>query len=72
MDGLWDVADMAEFFNRVLRSDVPEAVRLTPNLMWQMVQARLLNMQNIARSQPRRRACTTTRPKPTRPRSTSA
>ena len=50
MDGLWDAADLAEFFNKVLRSKVPEAVRLTPNLLWQTVQARLLNMQDIARS----------------------
>lgn len=50
MDGIWDVADMAEFFNRVLRSRVPEGVRLTTNLVWQVVQARVMNMQNIARS----------------------
>src|SRR5215510_9964106 len=50
MDGLWDVEDMAEFFNRVLSSKVPEGVRLTPNLVWQMVQARVLNMQNVTRS----------------------
>lgn len=50
MDGLWDVADMAEFFNKVLCSKVPDGVRLTPNLVWQIVQARFLNMQNVARS----------------------
>src|ERR1044071_3878624 len=46
MDGLWDVADMAEFFHKVLTSKVPEGVRVTTNLVWQIVQARLLNMQN--------------------------
>jgi len=51
MDGIWDVADMAEFFNRVLRSRVPEGVRVTTNLVWQVVQARVMNMQNITRSQ---------------------
>jgi cyclopropane-fatty-acyl-phospholipid synthase len=50
MDGLWDVEDMAEFFNKVLTSRVPEGIRLTPNMVWQIVQASLFNMQNIARS----------------------
>jgi cyclopropane-fatty-acyl-phospholipid synthase len=50
MDGLWDVTDLAEFFNKVLRSRVPYGVRVTPNLLWQVAQAKLLNMQDIARS----------------------
>ena len=50
MDGLWDVADMAEFFNRVLRSGVAEAIRPTPNLILQVLKARFLNMQDITRS----------------------
>ncbi|WP_417309990.1 cyclopropane fatty acyl phospholipid synthase [Devosia sp.] len=50
MDGLWDVADMAEFFNKVLSSEVPSGIRVTPNLVWQIAQARLLNMQDITRS----------------------
>jgi cyclopropane-fatty-acyl-phospholipid synthase len=50
MEGLWDVPDMPEFFNRVLRSKVPEGVRVTPHLIWQVLQARLFNMQDIGRS----------------------
>jgi cyclopropane-fatty-acyl-phospholipid synthase len=50
MDGWWDAADLAEFFNRVLRSDINQALSLTPNLLWQVVQAKLLNMQTVARS----------------------
>lgn len=50
MDGIWDVADMADFFNRVLRSRVPDGVRVTTNLVWQVVQARIMNMQNLTRS----------------------
>lgn len=50
MDGIWDVADMVEFFNRVLRSRVPDGVRVTTNLVWQVVQARIMNMQNLTRS----------------------
>ena len=50
MDGWWDAADLAEFFNRVLRGKINEKLRLTPNLLWQVAQAKLLNMQTIARS----------------------
>jgi cyclopropane-fatty-acyl-phospholipid synthase len=50
MDGWWDCADLAEFFNRVLRAEVHKAIRLTPNHLWQLLQARLLNMQDIVRS----------------------
>ena len=50
MDGLWDVGDMAEFFSRALGSGVKNALSLTPNLAWQIVQAKLLNMQDIAKS----------------------
>src|ERR1700754_1477174 len=50
MDGLWDVADMAEFFNKVLVGRVADKLRVTPNLVWQIVQAKFLNMQSIERS----------------------
>jgi cyclopropane-fatty-acyl-phospholipid synthase len=50
MDGLWDVADMAEFFNRVLRARLADKLRVTPNLIWQIAKARLLNMQTVSRS----------------------
>jgi cyclopropane-fatty-acyl-phospholipid synthase len=50
MDGWWDADDLAEFFNRVLRGGINEKLRVTPNLLWQVTQAKLLNMQTIARS----------------------
>jgi cyclopropane-fatty-acyl-phospholipid synthase len=50
MDGWWDAADLAEFFNRVLRGGINRKLKLTPNLLWQVAQAKLLNMQSIARS----------------------
>jgi cyclopropane-fatty-acyl-phospholipid synthase len=50
MDGLWDVADMAELFNRILSSDVASGLKPTASLIWQMLQAQLFNMQDIARS----------------------
>lgn len=50
MDGWWDSADLAEFFNRVLRARGDRRLRPSPAQLWQIVQARLLNMQNITRS----------------------
>ena len=50
MDGWWDADDLAEFFNKVLVGRVAEALKITPNLLWQIAQAKLLNMQNIERS----------------------
>ena len=50
MDGWWDAADLAEFFNRVLKADINQKLRVTPNLAWQIAQAKILNMQTIARS----------------------
>ena len=50
MDGWWDVGDMAEFFNKVLVGRIGDKLRVTPNLIWQIVQAKFLNMQSIERS----------------------
>ena len=50
MDGWWDCADLAEFFNRILKGEIHKHLKLTANHVWQLLQARLLNMQNIARS----------------------
>ncbi len=51
MDGLWDAEDLAEFFSKALAGDVARALRPTANLVWQVVQARLFNMQDLRRSQ---------------------
>jgi len=51
MDNWWDAGDVAEFISRVLTSGVAQKLRITPNLLWQIAQAKLLNMQTIARSQ---------------------
>jgi cyclopropane-fatty-acyl-phospholipid synthase len=50
MDGWWDVGDMAEFFNKVLVGRIGDKLKVTPNLIWQIVQAKFLNMQSIERS----------------------
>ncbi len=51
MDGLWDAEDLAEFFSRMVRYDIGWKLRLTPNLVWQILKAQLLNMQTIGLSQ---------------------
>ena len=50
MDGWWDCEDLAEFFNRATGAKVKEQFRVTPNLIWQHVKARLLNMQTLGRA----------------------
>lgn len=50
MDGWWDAADLAEFFNRVLGARIDESIKLTPVFLWQIVQAKVLNMQTVERS----------------------
>lgn len=50
MDGWWDADDLAEFFSRVVAHDMGEKLRITPNLVWQILKARLLNMQTVGLS----------------------
>src|SRR3569623_1589120 len=50
MDGDWDAGDLAEFFNKVLIGGVADKIRVTPNLIRQIAQAKLLNMQSVERS----------------------
>ncbi len=50
MDGWWECEDLAEFFNRVVGANLQDKIRITPNLIWQLVQARFLNMQTVSRA----------------------
>lgn len=50
MDGWWECDDLAEFFNRVLGANIEDKLRVTPGLIWQIVQAKVLNMQTVAKS----------------------
>jgi len=50
MDGMWECADLAEFFSRIVRAGLQDRLRITPNLVWQHLQARVLNMQTKARA----------------------
>jgi len=50
MEGWRDCDDLAEFFSRVIGAAVETKLPVTLNLVWQHLQARLLNMQDIVRS----------------------
>ncbi|MEX1180106.1 MAG: cyclopropane fatty acyl phospholipid synthase [Cucumibacter sp.] len=50
MDGWWECGDLAEFFARVLRAGLGNGLGITPNLIWQHLQARFLNMQTLSRA----------------------
>jgi cyclopropane-fatty-acyl-phospholipid synthase len=50
MDGWWDCEDLAEFFSRARGARIEEHFRVTPNLIWQHLQARWLNMQTRGRA----------------------
>ena len=50
MDGWWECDDLAEFFNRVVGANIEDKLRVTPGLIWQIVQAKFLNMQTVAKS----------------------
>ncbi len=50
MDGWWDVQQLDEFFNRVLRAELHARAPM-PKLLLATVRARLLNLQSPSRSQ---------------------
>ena len=50
MDGWWECEDLAEFFNRVVGANLEDKIRVTPNLIWQIAQAKFLNMQTISKA----------------------
>lgn len=50
MDRWWECADLAEFFTRVIGADLGFKIRVTPNVVWQNLQARYRNMQTIRKS----------------------
>ena len=50
MDGWWDVERLDEFFARVLRARLESRRELRGKWLWPWLRARILNMQNKARS----------------------
>jgi cyclopropane-fatty-acyl-phospholipid synthase len=51
MDGWWDVEQLDEFFNKVLRARLDEKLKgSTLRVKWYFIRARLLNLQNFRRA----------------------
>ncbi len=47
MDGWWDVKELDEFFNKVLRSRLEKQARINPVLVWNYLKAKLINMPRL-------------------------
>jgi cyclopropane-fatty-acyl-phospholipid synthase len=50
MDGWWDCERPDEFFRRVVAEDLGRKLRVTPDLLWLLLSARLRNRQSAARA----------------------
>ena len=49
MAGLWDCAQLDEFFNRVLSVRLDQQIRITTNLAWLALRSKIQNMQDQSR-----------------------
>ncbi len=47
MDGWWDVEQLDEFFNKVLRSRLEKKIRINPVMLWNYMRARTMNMPKL-------------------------
>jgi len=47
MDGWWDVEQLDEFFNKVLRSRLDSKIRVDPMARWRNIHARIINMPKL-------------------------
>ena len=50
MDGWWDCDALDQFFDKLFRARLDKKVKGTKNLIWLVIKAKLLNMQNKKRS----------------------
>ncbi len=50
MDGWWDCASLDRFFDRILRAGLDRRARLSREVLWAALRARLLNLQRPSRS----------------------
>lgn len=50
VDGWWDCEALDEFFFRVLRANLQEKVRDAPRRLWNVLKAKLLNLQSPSRA----------------------
>ncbi len=50
MDGWWDCNKLDEFFFKVLRAELNKELKITPNLIYQAIKSRLINLQSKSRA----------------------
>lgn len=50
MDGWWDCEALDAFFFRVLRANLHEALRTSPRFLWDILKAKLFNLQSPSRA----------------------
>ncbi len=50
MEGWWDVPELDEFFNRILRSKLNKRVKITPKLAFYVISSVVLNLQRKSRA----------------------
>lgn len=50
MDGWWECEKLDEFFNRVIRAELKQKIKITPSLVWHYVKSLLFNSQNKKKS----------------------
>ncbi|HKJ46889.1 MAG TPA: cyclopropane fatty acyl phospholipid synthase [Balneolales bacterium] len=50
MDEWWDSDALDEFFNRILRSNIDQQVKWNPSAIWNVITAKLVNMQSRSRA----------------------
>ena len=50
MDGWWSVPDLAEFFTRIIRGNLPEKIKFNLPTLWLVFQSTFLNMQTKNRA----------------------
>jgi len=50
MQHWWDCEDLAEFFNRVLRANLPDHIGLSAQASWLALRSKLFNLQSRARA----------------------
>lgn len=50
MDGWWDCKRLDQFFDRLLGANLDKRAKITPKVMWNVLKAKLFNLQSRARA----------------------
>lgn len=50
MEGWWDCEALDEFFYRVLRNDLQSKIKVSLDVVWNLIQAKIFNMQSKSRA----------------------